>query len=283
MAARSTTPKRSAFAAVADMLTQIRLSTIVASPQQALDLLDVARAWPHYVDGKRVPRPASRDWIVEIVSRCRVSKAEFRDWFTQAEERRAEREREAARQRREEAKATAKREEEERTRIRRASAVITAAQAAAPPGLRAAYVYNEGEDRADRVPIVARAGVLFVRKREKGAGYTLVHEPTGLGLPAPGREEVKTQKRAIELLERAARPVVVAALAAALSRRKGREAIERFYAAWVADPAHAASARPARKQGRRVSPFADAAGALATAAEAAVEPAAEHVRRRYAP
>jgi hypothetical protein len=265
MATRGTTPKRSPFAAVAETLTHVLVSTTAADHAAAFDLLEAAGAWPHYVKGERRPRPGHEGWIVEIQSRRRLSKAEFRDWFTQAESRREQREREAERRRRAEAEETAKREAEDRARTRRAMAVIAAAQAAAPPGPRAAYVYDEGGDKAERVPIVARAGVLFVRKSVKGSGYTIVHEPTGLGLAAPGREEVKTQKRAVELLERAARPAVVAALAAALRRRKGREAIEQFYAAWAADPPQAATAPPARRRERSASPFASAAGALAAA------------------
>jgi hypothetical protein len=263
--ARAQSHERSPFAVVADLLTQVRVMAAAASSEEALDLFDVARTWPHYVEGPRIPRAVGGLWIVEVQSRRRLSKADLRDWRTQAEALRAKHEREAARLRREEAEATAKREEEGWASRRRAAAAVAAAQAAAPPGPRAAYVYSEAEDRAALVPIAARAGALVVRKREKGSIYTFTHEPTGLDLAAPEREVVKTKRRAVELLERAARPAVLAALDAALARGATRETYQQFYAAWAADPAHAATARPAQEPERSVSPFATAAGALAAA------------------
>ncbi len=256
--ARTRTPKTSLFAAVAEALTHVLVSTTATTTWNAMDLLDVARSWPHYVDGKRVPRPGSESWLVEVRSRRRISKAEFREWLREAEERRKARERETARRQRDEARAAAEQVKENRSKLRQAMAAIAAAQAAAPPGPKAAYVYDEPNDRADLVPIVARAGILFVRKQHKRADYVFMHEPTGLGLWPPGREVVKTKARAVELLERAARPEVVAALRGALDGGSQPEQVRAFYAAWDAQPR-------ARDQQRGGS-FAAVAAALAGAA-----------------
>jgi hypothetical protein len=256
-----------AFAAAAEALTAVTVTEHTPSMDHAMALLDLARHWPHFIRGERLtPRrtvtelpgggrvyePARGDWQVEVHARRPLSTGERRDWHTKARALVREREREAARHRRDEAEVEARRAREAWEELRRAVAVVTAARAAAPPGSTAGYIYvhkkDNESDRADLVPIAARVGALFARKT--GAHFTFVHEPTGMSVAAPDREVVKTKRRAVELLERAAQPAVLAALDAALARDATRETYQQFYAAWAADPAPAATARPARKPER---------------------------------
>jgi hypothetical protein len=249
--------KASPFAEVAEALTHVRVSTTAETTWDAIDLLEVARSWPHFVDGKREPRPGGEGWNVEVRSRRRLSASEFRAWLREAEKRRAAREREAARRQRDEARRAAEQTKEYRAKLRKAAAVIVAAQAASRPGPRAAYLYDEPSGRANLVPIVGRAGILFVRRPTKRSEYIFVHESTGFGLPAPGREVVRTKARAVELLELAARPEVVTALRTALARGARRELVDAFYEAWAAKPHARGPAHP--------SPFSALAAAFASA------------------
>lgn len=158
-------------------------------------------------------------------------------------------------------------------------AVIAAAHALAPPGPRTGYVYEVSPDKdapgkAKLVPVVAKAGALFVRR--DGSRYIFFHVRTGRTVSAPNSEVVKTKRRALELLELAARPKVGAALEGAIDAAAATEAVKRFYEAWLA-PGEA-SRRATRTSARAVAPPAPEPANPYAAAAAALAPVAPQPR-----